>query len=287
MQTRCRKLKVIDTTYVFRVPVETSLDPLDIIKAGRVLTIKVGMKPIEDVNGNILGKSGRGGNGIKEMIVEPSTEIKDALIESIKKTRRIIEAEQLHPDATILPKLSVHKHRGELIRRETAKGDYYFIPSKAFCDNCKLQIDGITKLEINGNGKVCKELPFEGSAGSVKHPAKDKWLHEFCASRTCIDPPATALDVCTCGHPAYHHHDKVNSAYKGEGSCVTCDCDGFVLGPKSPTAKLLNEGVPERAVVVNTKPEELLIEVLKRQDLYSAEFARGASLMFMAFQEIR
>lgn len=246
MQTRCRKLKVIDTTYVFRVPVETSLDPLDIIKAGRVVTIKVGMKPIEDVNGNILGTSGRGGNGIKEMIVEPSTEIKDALIESIKKTRRIIEAEQKNPDTTVLRQLSVHKHRGELIRRETEKGDYYFIPSKAYCDNCRQPIQGITELEININGKVGKELPFKPTEPAVQHNYSKKWLHIHCAAKSCVEPE------------------------KSE----ECHCDRKEDYTEPPTHK-------------KDSPEELLVTILKRQDLYSAEFARGASLMYACFKEIR
>jgi hypothetical protein len=65
-----RKLKIEDTIYIFRVPIETSLDHEDIIKAGKIMMVKTGMKPSTDVYGNILGRAGSAWNPQKPFEVD-------------------------------------------------------------------------------------------------------------------------------------------------------------------------------------------------------------------------
>lgn len=252
MKTKDRKLKVKDTVYIFRVPSETSLDPVDIIKSGKIMMIKVGAMPGKDVKGNLLGITGRAWNPQKAIEVEETPDIHWLIKDSIQRTKDVIEAEEKCP-GTKLPRLAVTKHRGEVIRIAETEPRFYYIPSKTYCANCTELILGITKLEINSNGKVCKELPFEPSDNAVQCTnGSKKWLHPNCAAKHITPENLTLQDVVKAGTAAGVH---------------------------------FNFGLEHEKQTVS--PEQLLNTILTDQDIYSADFARGASMMFMCCKQLK
>ena len=251
LKTRDRKLKVADTIYVFRVPADTSLDPMDIIKVGRIKMIRIGIMSIKDVFGNPLGNSARSWNSIKETEIEQNGQINDLIVAAIQRTRNLIESEIKHPNTTILPKLAIFKHRGEIIQRWDEEPQFYYITAKSFCANCCEPIYGIQRLEINSNGKVHKELPFEPVGGTaVPHLSKKgKWLHNAC----------NVTPVCISG---------IDSSFD------------LLSAKKTDTGKLQTSSEPDKSI------DAVMLSILTDQDCYSADFARGAAYMFQLFNRI-
>lgn len=240
MKIKDRKLKINDTIYVFRVPAETSLDPMDIIKAGRIIMVKVGEMPSVDVNGNVLGRAGAAWNPLKPIDVwDWNVQRNHELEVAIHRTKNLIEAEEKCP-GTKLPRLSVTKHRGEVIRIAETEPRFYYIPSKSYCANCTEPILGITKLVINSNGKVCKELPFEPSDNAVQcSNGSKKWLHNECRVKNII-PENIKLKSC------FPVPDSLDQAW-------------------NPLNPIINGGI---------------LEILTNTEKYSDGFARGAAYMF-------
>ena len=243
-----RKLKIEDTIYIFRVPIETSLDCEDIIKIGRILMVKVGMKPAEDVYGNLLGRKGSAWNSQKPILMDCEGAInywKNNISCAIERAKRLIEAEELNPG----PKLnqpSVTRFQGKLIERSDEPEPHYFIAATSICDNCQCPIEGTQTIEINHNGKVSKAHPFVANDPKVliaKNGSK-KLLHPQCAvNHIKFEPELTLQDV-------------IETASK-EGMKVN-----FTLKEKEKT------------------PFQILETILKDQAEYTAEFARGAAYMF-------
>ena len=197
MNTKDRKLKIKDTVYVFRVPAETSLDPVDIIKAGQVLMIKEGMKPTVDVYGKILGKFAGGWNPLKPIEVDPAgyfPPLQSQIFEAIQRTKRQLEAEEKYPEDKLY-RLSVTKHRGQPIEREDEPAPRYFFRTVAYCDNCHELIPGTQTLEVNKNGKVAKEFSFVPDDKTVvqKNGSK-KWLHKDCTAKSVVEEPPIGKD---------------------------------------------------------------------------------------------
>lgn len=194
LKTKDRKLRIQDTVYVFRVPVETSLDPIDIIKAGRVMLIREGIKRSVDVYGKDMGLVAKSWNA--HPVMETHYAIKDVreyITAAVERTRRQLEAEEKHP-GNKLPKLLVTSHKGQIIKR--MNDSYYYIETTAYCDNCKEFITGYQKLEINKNGKVQSEsafIPYD----AIQKPNSTKWLHPECAAKEIPvdEPDVTLADV--------------------------------------------------------------------------------------------
>lgn len=185
-----RKLQIGDTTYVLRVPKETSLDVLEIINKGRILMVKSGAMVAQDINGNIMGRSGSAWNPNKPILAEPSKEITDALHKAIHRTRNLIEADQKHPEGK-LPRLFSIKYQKETIKRDESVPRYY-IASQVYCANCKEPIYGTQTIHPNANGMVGSADPFEPYPNTaVPHVnGSKKWLHLGCEAKH-TDVPVT------------------------------------------------------------------------------------------------
>lgn len=247
-QTADRKLKINDTVYVFRVPKETSLSPMDIIKDGRVMAIKRGIEVIKNVFGEPMGMDGRSWNGTKLMEVELSTDIYDEIEMAILRTKSIIKTEQESGKIMNLGlyRLSVSKHRGVIIARSNDQpgSPYYYIPFTKHCDNCGEPIPGRMPLEVNRNGKVSKEFPFIPDDETVVNKnGGNKFLHANCTAVSVKPEEVTLKEVITKCHEA--------------GAQVS-------FGLES----------------VGKTPKQLLIELLEDTEV-DAEFARGAAWMYL------
>jgi hypothetical protein len=245
--TRDRKLKVGDTIYVLRVPITTSLDALDIIKHGRILMIKVGMMVTQDVLGNHLGNSGRAWNPAPVIEIEYTKEVALALSDARIRTINSIEADINNPGLK-LQRLHCSTFQKKKIERDDSV-PRYFIRTNVYCANCKMPIPGTQTVIPNANGLVGSTEPFEPDAGTAKPHinGSKKWLHNECFTKTVDEALDNGNDTMRIHSPE-------------------ADSDEFIdLNPK-----------PE----IKKDPDSLLVIILKRQDMYSAEFARGAALMY-------
>jgi hypothetical protein len=247
-KTKDRKVVINHTTYIFRVPAETSLDATEIIKCGRILMVKVGAMPSQDVNGNILGNAGRAWNPATPIRIDNTNEIPSLIFSAIQRTRNLIDADQKHPEGK-LPRLFSTKFQKQKIERDDTV-PRYFIRATAYCANCTGTIPGSQTIHPNGNGLVGSVdafVPDPGTAVSAGNGSK-KWLHNECDARQLCDEIRETIHI-------------------------------------SPFANSDEYKIPITSM--QHSPESLLVTILKEQDVYSAEFARGAALMYTCCKEIK
>lgn len=180
--TRDRKLKIRDTIYVFRVPMQISLIASDIIKAGHIMMIRRGIMPSEDVNGELIGTKVAIWNSLKAMDVEPSFELDELILLAAERTQAWLFAKQT-PEQ-VRPRLSVSVFEGAKIEWDDIKEKYY-INTKCYCANCHLPIPSTQILHISHTtGKVCDRdpiIPIDPEVGRCPH--SKKYLHKECKAK--------------------------------------------------------------------------------------------------------
>lgn len=226
--------------YVFRVPFDTSLDIEEIIKVGRVLSIKDGMMSSVDVNANLLGRSGNCWNR-NQMLEFTREDVKysywqQLITDAIFRTRSFLDVESKHPG--LLPRLIVTKFQGKEIKTDLNVPRYY-IEAVAFCGNCKEKIPGTQTIVPNNRGKVGAVEEFVPD-NAIKCPKNSKFVHHECA--------AVSIPV-------------ENQA--------EIDQQLGVIFNDNPKLKDLVD-----------LPQLTLLGILGDLDKYSADFARGAAYMY-------
>jgi len=189
IKTKCFKLKLKDTIYIFACPVDTPLHTVDVMKSGYIRLIRVGKTPGVDVFGKALGKFGGGYNKTQILEdLEPNQNNYSLISAAISRTKLHLETVSKH-SGTLLPELSVVKYKGQTIEIHQEEPRFYFIVGETYCANCEQTIPGIHKLEINKDGKVCGESSFIPTEEGVVNagPHSKKLVHGKCAA-TPVEP---------------------------------------------------------------------------------------------------
>lgn len=175
-----RRLKVKDTIYTIEVSASTSLDPVEIVKSGKLLAIKRGMEPTVDAAGEVIGGGARRWNYIQA--IETNVVSPELLSELAKRTADMEKSDKSADP--LLPQLASPYWRTKQIQRDDSV-PYYYIDAFVYCDNCNEPIHGRTVLEVNKYGKVAKELPFRpDDENCIQKPGSRRWLHAGCAAKS-------------------------------------------------------------------------------------------------------
>lgn len=192
-----RKVKVDDRVYVLRVPNGSSLDPRELFQKGIVLSIKAPGNLALDVYGRALKGAAVTWNPLSISAEAGMKDLDPEFTEAMVRSKAAID--NFSQGKVLLHQLSVAIHRGERIQRDDADPDrpYYYIPRKAYCDNCHLPIPGRTPLEINENGKVARELKFVPDDPKVQRKENsEKLLHAACGVKAVVpDDPKPQVIV--------------------------------------------------------------------------------------------
>lgn len=170
------KVRIGSVVYLLTADDTVAMHVPDILKNGTILMYREDGCKTLNIFGDEVGKKAAQMNVKVELTGENTQEMRSLAHDCLQKSKQ----KALSPEH-LIPQLAVVKHRGKVIHR--ADENFYYIEDVTYCDNCKEEIAGFHKLDINKHGKVAGEYCFEPNSDEKveRKPNSKKWLHVKCS----------------------------------------------------------------------------------------------------------